>query len=615
MQANTKTMKEKLRLLSPAILVTALGIIAYYLLRYESDYLWKAQELNLFLDTPLFLRQQMVEAGGLLIWAGCWFTEFFYHTWMGVTLLCLWWTLLMLIAGKAFRIPMKWATLLLIPVAALLLTDVDLGYWLYYLKLRGHFFVATIGTTLAVGSVWLFRLVPQRLFLRQVYVVISSAVLYPLIGFYGLLATLLCGVLAWRLDDMNRMQRLLTTGLALLSIVFFPLFYYNYVYYQTNIVNIWWQGLPLFVIDKEYAAYYIPYYIIVVSLVALALLYGHLKDTTVKSPVKWGICQVLLIAALVFGVQRYWYKDYNFHKELTMQHLMTELDWEGVREEAASLDDEPTRAIVMMKNLALFHLGRQGDTMYNYRTGAKASDAPFPVSMVEVVGVPLYFHYGQYNYCYRWCMEDGVERGWRAEKLKYFIRCSLVSGETRIVRKYLNLLKHTRYHSEWAAHYETLLDKKELYADPEFEAIFHLTKSDDVLSSDNTIIEKFLMTQFANHPSNDTLYHEQAVYAALWTKDIATFWRNFFTYAQSHLGQHMPTHLQEAAYMYGQLEKNIDISHMPFDKNVIQTYHDLIQAAKECGNMSEEGMARALYPRFGHTYYYDYYFIRNQKLY
>ena len=608
-------MKEKLKLLCPALLLAALVATAYYLLKYESDYLWKAQELNLHLDTPLFLKQQTVEAGWLLMWLGTWFTEFFYYPWLGVTLLCGWWALLMLVIARTFRVPMKWATLLLIPVAALLLTDVDLGYWLYYLKLRGHFFAATIGTTIAVGSVWLFRLLPQKFYLRQVYVVVSAAVLYPLTGFYGLLATLLCGVLAWRLDDMKRTGRILTTGVALLSLVFFPLFYYNYVFYQTNILNIWWQGLPLFIIDKEYPAYYIPYYIIVGSLVAFALLYRHLRQTEVKSVLKWGLCQLLLIAVLVYGVQRFWYKNYNFHKELAMQHCMTNLDWEGLREEAASLDDEPTRAIVMMKNLALFRLGRQGDTMYNYRTGAKASDAPFPVSMVEVVGIPLYFHYGQYNYCYRWCMEDGVERGWRAEILKYFVRCALVSNETQVARKNLNILKHTRYHKEWAAHYESLLDKKKLHVDPEFEPVFHLTRCDDMLSSDNTIVEKFLMEQFSSMPSPDTLYHEQAVYAALWTKDIATFWRNFFPYAQSHIGQHMPTHLQEAAYMYGTLEKQVDISHMPFDKGVVQTYQDLMKAAQQCGNVSEETMARALYPRFGQTFYFDYYFIRNQKLY
>ena len=291
-------MKEKIKFLSPALLLSALVVIAYCLLRYENDYLWKVQELNLHLDTPLFLKQQMVVPGWLLTWTGTWFTEFFYTPWVGVTILCLWWALLMFVAARTFRVPMMWTTMLLIPVAALLLTDVDLGYWLYYLKLRGHFFAATIGTTIAVSSVWLFRLIPQRFFLRQIYVAISTAVLYPLIGFYGLLATLLSGVLVWRLDDIKRNGKLTTTTVALLSIVFFPLFYYNYVFYQTNFINILWQGLPLFIIDKEYAAYYIPYYILVASLVLLALLYRQWPEKLAKSLPKWGVCQIVLLTAL-----------------------------------------------------------------------------------------------------------------------------------------------------------------------------------------------------------------------------------------------------------------------------------------------------------------------------
>ena len=212
-------------------------------------------------------------------------------------------------------------------------------------------------------------------------------------------------------------------------------------------------------------------------------------------------------------------------------------------------------------------------------------------------------------------MEAGVERGWRVYNLKNFVRCAMVSGEQHLARKYLNQLKHTRYHREWAEQHEALLEKGTVGSSQEFEPVLHLTKVPDVLNSDNTLVEKFIMTQFANYPSNDTLYIEQAVYASLWTKDIPTFWRNFFPYAQTHIGQHMPTHLQEAAYLYGELEKNVDTSHMPFDESVPKTYKELMKTAQSYANLDEDGMARALFPRFGQTYFYEYYFVRNQKLY
>ena len=321
-------MKEKLGLLSPVLLLAALVAAACFLLEYESEYLWKVQELNLFLDTPLFLRQQMVSSGWLLTWLGSYFTEFLYHPLLGVTLLCLWWAAMMAVIAGAFRIPMKWAVVLLVPLAAVLAANVELGYWVYYLKLRGHFFAATIGTTIAAASVWAFRLIPDKYYLRTLFPIVSTALFYPLIGFYALLATLLMGILAWRLSGTTT-RRVVTSMVVLLSIAFWPLCYYHTVYHQTNIVNIWWTGLPLFAFDKAYATYYTPYYILGLSLALIAIGYGR-GHGPVRRPLVWLLCQAAVAVAAVFGVKHFWFNDYNFHKELRMQQCVDNLDWEGV---------------------------------------------------------------------------------------------------------------------------------------------------------------------------------------------------------------------------------------------------------------------------------------------
>ena len=82
-----------------------------------------------------------------------------------------------------------------------------------------------------------------------------------------------------------------------------------------------------------------------------------------------------------------------------------------------------------------------------------------------------------------------------------------------------------------------------------------------------------------------------------------------------HTDQRMPTHYQEAAYLYGHLEHQIDISHMPFDEGVKQNYAAFMELAQKCAGMTEEQMRPIFYPRFGHTFYYDYFLVRNQKLY
>ena len=236
--------------------------------------------------------------------------------------------------------------------------------------------------------------------------------------------------------------------------------------------------------------------------------------------------------------------------------------------------------------------------------------------MTQVVGRNIYYNYGQLNFCYRWCLEDGVEMGWRVEYLKYMTRCALVNGEYRVARKYLNLLKHTRYYGEWAEKHEKFLNNENaLREDKEFAPIFHLRTYQDKLSSDNGLVEHFLMYAFVNNPSEDPLYVEQALISALWTKDIQTFWPRFFNYAKQHVGQRMPIHYQEAAYLYGQLEHEVDIRQMPFDKSVVQNYNDFMAMARQFNGVGDDRLRVIMFPRFGKTFYYEYFLIRNQKLY
>ena len=629
-----KSTKQKLNLryhlFAPVFCFLALLVIAICLLSFESEFLWKAQELNLHLDTPLFFSQQMIVPGGWLTWMGTYFTETFFHPALGVFLLIMWWALLMLLAVKAFRIPKKWAALLLIPVAMLLLTCVDMGYLVYYLKLRGHFFSATIALSVVCALVWLFRSLPEKYYLRQALILLCTPLFYPLLGFYALLATVVMAVMQWRLESWKLVPNIIGSVVAVACVIVVPIIYYWTVYYQTSMDNIYWTALPNYEMARLLTPedkgdgpavvllfnYYIPYILTAVFFIVMAATYRLLPNGNVKHPLRWGIINIALIAVLAFGVKNFWYADYNFHKELRMQRCMEQEDWQGILDEATDLQDEPTRAIVMMKNLALFRLGKQGDTMYHYLTGAKPCNAPFRVNMTQVAGRSLYYYYGLPNYCYRWCMEDGVENGWRAEYLKYMTRCALLNGEYRVARKYIDLLKHTRYHREWAESQERFLAGEEaMKSNKNYATILQLMNFKDRLTSDQSIIEQFLMNHFIYDESDEPLFHEQAAYSGLWSKDIRTFWRLFFQYANSHQGQHMPIHLQEAAYLYGHLENHVDISGMPFDDSVKSTYDKFMEAAGRYASQGEEKLKELLFPQFGHTFYYEYYLIRNQKLY
>ena len=254
--------------ITPAVWVTALAVTAVVLLTYEYHWLWKIQEQSLFLDTSLFFRQLMVVPGGLLSYIGSFLTQLLYYPILGVAVLCLLWGLLMWMMQRTFKVSQQWAPLLVVPVAMLLAANVEMGYWIYTIKLSGWFFDATIGVMVIIALLWVFRLLSAYRMWRRVLLVLTTIVGYPLFGTYALAATVLMALWCWRLDK-DRWQALADTILGLLTVAAIPLFYYQYVYYQTNMVNLWWTALPIFKILETYNEYYVPYALLAVCLVIL----------------------------------------------------------------------------------------------------------------------------------------------------------------------------------------------------------------------------------------------------------------------------------------------------------------------------------------------------------
>ena len=593
--------------------LVALLAVAIVLLTYEPHLLWKVQEKNLFLCSLLFFKEQLVVPGGMLTWLGTFFTQFLYLPWLGVLMLCGWWWLLMWLIKRTFRITNRWSILMLIPVALLLLTNMDMGYWIYMLKLRGHFFISTIGTTAVVALLWGFRCLPDKYLYRATYIFVVCALGYPLLGIYGLAAALLMGVWSWRLSSTRTVAVILSV-VAVLSIIAIPLFCYRYIYYQINLANIFWAELPLFYITEEYPAYYIPYYLLALFFVILAVTYR--PDRQSVKPMKklyYLLCQGVIAVLVVAGVYQFWMKDENFHRELAMQHRISKCDWTGVLEEAVTQKDEPTRAIVMMRNLALSRLGRQGNEMFLYKNGSKEYAAPFVMRLMLVAGPLIYYQYGMLNYCNRLCMEMGVEFGFRTEDYQLLVNCALLENDQPLTRKYLGILKQTIFYRDWAEQAETLLGHPDLIAkDTEREPITHMLHYKNVLSGDQGYTESFLMKQLARSTyADDPIFQEQCLLATLWTKDIKQFWQRFNDYIKLHPQGPMPRYYQEAAYLYSMEDDRTDVSRLPFDAIIKDSFERFATSLSNYDGLDVEIARKELYPFFGDTYYYDYYTMSN----
>jgi hypothetical protein len=224
------------------------------------------------------------------------------------------------------------------------------------------------GVMVIVALLWVFRLLSAHRIWRRVLFVVTTIVGYPLFGSYALAATVLMALWCWRLDK-NRWQALADCILGLLTVAAIPLLYYQYVYYQTNMVNLWWVALPTFRILENYPVYYVPYALLGVCLVVLTMSDGRRKTADGGGKTADGkhhtsaiihlTSTAVVLVLTVYGVWYGWMKDENFHREVAMEHFVEQTRWEDVLEEAAKQQDVPTRAVVVMRNLALSRLGRQ----------------------------------------------------------------------------------------------------------------------------------------------------------------------------------------------------------------------------------------------------------------
>lgn len=583
----------------------------------QREFLLRAQELSLFLPGKEFLHPFLAEPGLLLDYAGAWCTQFFYYPWLGVGMLVALWLLLIATLQCAFRIRAKWGLWLLVAPVALLAIDTSVGYWLFHMKFQGYLFNATFGMFLAALSLCAYRYFPVRW--RACWIAFWVIAGYPLAGFYALLAAGYMALIAIK-EQRLWIQRIGQPIVALLFIALVPVFYY-YIYTQTNYAFIYFAGLPTFMFPTRELSLWLPYGVMCFSMLPLVLLSQSraclrkedeaLTKKAIRNLPVYLLIQIALLGSLSYLAITNWFNDANFRYELKMNRLAWEKNWDQIIEEAHTWDKEPTRLMVMFKNLALFKEGRAGDEMFRFLDGGAKENSMIDERMTQLGGKYMYLNYAKFNFCYRWCLEDAVEYGNKVEYLKYMSLCALYSGELKLATKYLRTLEKTRFHADWAREqFRFVRNPGLLKDDPDFQTIYPLYVYSDRLDGDQNLVEIYLLKFFNSTWTAVPFYQEMSMMCTLVMKDIPSFWPRFFEYCKSH--PRVPIHYQEAAILYAYLEKhNPDV--LPLDDDVKRRFNEFQRTLTQNPGKTEEQLQPLFRSLFGDTFWYFYFFVRNVK--
>ena len=292
-------------------------------------------------------------------------------------------------------------------------------YSLYTFRSQGLLFSQTLGLTFAALAIlgWT-RIRGSRW--NLLYVIALVLVGYPFIGIYSLLSALGIVLLALLRKDW------FPALLGAVSIAAIPLLYPHFVFTHIDTRYTFLAGMPYMDFVDNHRRF-IPLILAMASVVILPLFGSRRPDRSLSlSKGRWW--DWILAAAAVACIIIFSYRDRNFHLEIAMQQAIERNDWDKALKLVAR-SDNPTRIIVMYRNIALLHKGQLCDRMFTYPNESVEIDTPAQISQTEVCAPTVFFYNGLINYSTRWAWEMSMMFQRTLERYKYQAKVALFTGQ------------------------------------------------------------------------------------------------------------------------------------------------------------------------------------------
>lgn len=582
------------------------------LILFSKDYLMKVEERSYFEFDLFWLSEYLCKPSGVLSLFGLFLTQFLHIPWVGALI----WVLLLTASAEltriVFRIPAHLSVLAYLPASIFVAYNLSMGYIVYVMNLPGYFFLPVLGCLWALLTIKVFRK-SRKPAISLLLALFWGFAGYYIAGFYAL-AGIAAACIDIILSDHSRICRIMTLTGAVAVIILAPILFVGTTTY--NISNGWTIGMPEQIYELSQSRMQIPL-IPAFLLLIIAPFSKHLSrisGTRVLS-----LIQGVSLAAAIAIPSIFWFRDDNFKAELGMIRAADNLEWNkavSILEQVQSRheddpDWEPTRVMVVLKDLALIKTGREGQRIFDFEDGDKEQKRSWNLPMSFQIGRILHLNYGIPGLCNRWLIEETVFFGSNYQTYKYHAMNAILLNDTQFALKYLDKLEHTLFYRKWAKEQRKLCTDRSLVAKTApYDMILPLMCYEDQVCSDFQGCEFFLMEHFNGpRPENATpLYDRVALFFAMKNKQSTLFWTRFFLYLDSNNPKKIDRYYQEAAYLFSQNNKEL-MEAIPYDDQVKTLYNSFVQNAAKTGKMNHEEARQNFAVNLRHTYFYYYYYV------
>lgn len=534
-----------------------------------------AHEHSEFLVGTTFLNKLMLKPFGLMQYVGAWLTQFFYVPACGTSILATLWISIFLVGCKAFKLQGTTCALMLLPIACLLTTVVDLGYWIYILKENGYWFSHSLGYLAMLLLLWIAASTPRQYHL--LWYLLAGA-LYPVLGWYTLLFVL-CLVLSDKLSWRELV--------GVVSLVFVGSIWHAFYYSESKLVDVLMGGFPCFVTPTDNCdRLAIPFKVLGIITILIPLCKKYLEKVFV--PVLCAILGISFTIALMFS-------DQNYINEMRMVRAAQEDKWQEVITIAAE-SQMPTISMAMLKNVALMNEGGLLDRSFKLGNNNDPSYNPdsLHVSFLEIAAPLVYYNYGMINEAIRLSYECAVQAGFSPFYLKTIARCARATGEKKLEDRFVTLLHHHPGYKHWQPEYPSEKVRE-----------LQFCYSDEITGVENSY--SYLVGEISLWKAKDSkLVSEQALFYSMIQCDARRFWPSLRRFLNRHQGEEFPVHTQEAYILF--IDKSPEENRMmvPVSQEIYDRYklfwtdlENIVRMGKTLNDAKEE-----LREKWGDTYWY-----------
>jgi hypothetical protein len=570
-------MIKKSKLSGAVLYVSLLAFILFaaYILHINQEVFYTAHDRSEFIFGAPFFHTLLSKPFGLMQYLGAWLTQFFCRPAIGTGMLVIIWVLIFLVGVKAFKLQGNASGLMLLPIACLLTSVVDLGYWVYISTIRGYWFSQSVGYLVMLLLLWAALSTPRRWHL--VWYLLAFCI-YPVLGWFALLF-----VLCLALSEKPTWREII--GIALL--IFTTSIWHTQLYSNIKADDVSLAGFPCFETPSDISPRLsIPFWILGAVTLLIPLCCKYLT--------KWFAPILCVVAGIVF-TSSLMFHDKNYINEMRMVRYACDDNWKEVLKMAEE-NKKPTSTMIFLKNIALMNEGGLLDRSFKLGNDAEHLNNPdtLHVTLLDIASPLVYYNYGMMNEAIRLNFENAIQAGFSPFYLKMLARCASAVGDEKLVERYTTILHYHPFYRNWqpAPVTEKIKELQKCYPD----------EITGVENSDSYLVNGISLW----YESDSKVASEQALFYAMMRCDSRRFWESLRKFVQLHMNEEFPLHAMEAYILYMDKAPEKRRMMLPVEQSVFERYKQFWETLENLAKpgMTLEQVGEEMHEKYGDTYWW-----------